>query len=414
MAASSLEALVVSATDRFDERYGQQPRWIVAAPGRVNIIGEHVDYNDGFVLPMAIERYCVIAAGMTNDEARMTNAEERSNSSFDIRHSSLAATVFSVAADDEVAISLTDPQHHPVPGHWSNYVAGVIAGCVERGMRPAGFQAVIESSVPYGGGLSSSASLEVATATLMEAITGTTLGLVEKALLCQKAEHEYAGVPCGIMDQFASVMGQEGHLMLLDCRSQELEQVPFTDPSVTVLIINTNVKHELSGGEYAERRGKCESAARKLGVRSLRDATLAQLESRREQLEPTEYHRARHAISEIERTGQAAAALKAGDWPRVGRLMYASHDSLRDDYEVSCAELDLLVNLARELGPARGVIGSRMTGGGFGGCTVTLVETAKVDNVAQHLAQSYRAETGIEPSVLTSRPARGAHVVQSP
>jgi galactokinase len=308
---------------------------------------------------------------------------------------------------------LAAPRRHATAGHWSNYVAGVIAGFVERGMRPAGFQSVIESSVPYGGGLSSSASLEVATATLMEAMTGATLGLVEKALLCQKAEHEYAGVPCGIMDQFASVMGREGHLMLLDCRSQELEQVPFTDPGVTVLIINTNVKHELSGGEYAERRGRCESAARKLGVQSLRDATLAQLEFERQHLEPIEYRRARHAISEIERTAEAAAALKAGDWARVGRLMYASHDSLRDDYEVSCAELDLLVDLARDLVSARGVIGSRMTGGGFGGCTVSLVETAKVDNVAQHLAESYRAETGIEPSVLTSRPARGAHVIKT-
>ena len=260
MPSSQLEALVTSAAARFEQQYHRQPRWIVAAPGRVNIIGEHVDYNDGFVLPMAIERYCVIAGGEIQGDT---------------------AKVFSVAADDEATISLTAPRPHPSPGHWSNYVAGVIAGFVERGMRPTGFQAVVESSVPYGGGLSSSASLEVATATFLEAMTGTTLGLVAKALLCQKAEHEYAGVPCGIMDQFASVMGQEGHLMLLDCRSQQIEQIPLTDPAITVLIINTNVKHELSGGEYAERRGQCESAARRLGVASLRDATLAQLESQR-------------------------------------------------------------------------------------------------------------------------------------
>jgi galactokinase len=300
-----------------------------------------------------------------------------------------------------------------MPGHWSNYVAGVIAGFVDRGIRPSGFQAVIESSVPYGGGLSSSAALEVATATLLEVITGTGLPPVEKALLCQKAEHEFAGVPCGIMDQFASVMGQEGYLMLLDCRSQQMEQIPLTDPAITVLIVNTNVKHELTGGAYAERRRQCETAARKLGVQSLREAGLAQLESQREHLEPVEFRRARHAISEIERTVQAAKAIKAADWPHVGRLMYASHDSLRDDYEVSCAELDLLVNLARELGTKCGVIGSRMTGGGFGGCTVSLVETDKVDQVAQHIAQSYRAQTSIEPTVLTSRPARGAHAVQS-
>jgi galactokinase len=291
-------------------------------------------------------------------------------------------------------------------------VAGALAGCIERGLRPAGFQAVIESSVPVGGGLSSSAALEVATATLVEAMTGATLEPVEKALLCQKAEHEFAGVPCGIMDQFASVLCRADHLMLLDCRSRHIEHIPLQDAAITVLIINTNVKHELSGGEYAERRGQCESAARKLGVTTLRDARFPQLQARREHLEPVEFKRARHAISEMGRTVAAAAAVKGGNWPDVGKLMYASHDSLKEDYEVSCSELDLLVELARELGPAGGVIGSRMTGGGFGGCTVSLVETARVEAIAKQLATGYRAKTGIDPTVLTSRPARGAHVIQ--
>ena len=279
-------------------------------------------------------------------------------------------------------------------------------------MRPTEFAAIVESNVPFGGGLSSSASLEVATATLMEAMTGHMLDPIDKALLCQQAEHEYAGVPCGIMDQFASVLSQADHLMLLDCRSREIEQIPFADPLLTVLIINSNVKHELAGGEYAERRGQCESAAGKLGVRSLRDATLEQLDLHRERLGLHEFRCARHAISEIERTAAAAAAVKAGDWSHVGWLMDASHDSLRDDFEVSCRELDLLVDLARELGAAGGVFGSRMTGGGFGGCTVTLVETARAVAIAQHIAQAYRAATAIEPTILTSRPARGAHVVQ--
>jgi galactokinase len=390
MAPDSLERLVASASKSFEHRFRAAPRWIVAAPGRVNLIGEHIDYNDGFVLPMAIDRYCVIAA-----------AEE----------SSSAARIFSVAADEEATISLTAPHRRERSGHWSNYVAGVIAGCQQRNMRPAGFAAVIESSVPVGGGLSSSASLEVAAATLLESMTGVTLQPVEKALLCQQAEHEYAGVPCGIMDQFASVMCRADHLMLLDCRSQTLEHIPFRNPDITVLIVNTNVKHELSGGEYAERRGQCESAARKLGVASLRDATREQLEARQNQLQPTEFRRARHAIGEIERTSAAAAALEAGDWPEMGRLMYASHDSLRDDYQVSCPELDLLVDLARNIGSKGGVIGSRMTGGGFGGCTVSLVETSKVRAVAEQLASTYQAKTGIEPSVLTSRPARGAHAI---
>ena len=374
MSYTMLPQLVESASNRLRQWCGQHPKWIVAAPGRVNLIGEHIDYNDGFVLPMAIDHYCVIAA--TTSEAE-------------------SAKTFSVAADEEATIPLADPVRHPAHGHWSNYVAGVIAGCSAHKLRPGGFQAVIESSVPVGGGLSSSAAIEVATATLVEAMAGTALDPVEKALLCQKAEHEYAGVPCGIMDQFASVMCRTDHLMLLDCRSQRVEHIPLSDPNVTVLIINTNVKHALSGGEYAERRGQCESAARKLDVQSLRDTTSEQLEVHRDKLSDVEYRRARHAVSEIARTIEAAAAVKAGMWPLVGRLMYASHASLRDDYKVSCQELDLLVEMASTIGPAGGVIGSRMTGGGFGGCTVSLAETAKVNCVADELAESYREKLGL-------------------
>jgi galactokinase len=387
-----LESLVARTSHHFQEQYGELPRWVVAAPGRVNLIGEHVDYNDGFVLPMAIDRYTVIAAGPA--------AGER-------------ATLTSDLATDVAAISLGAPTKHSAGGHWSNYVAGVIAGCLSRGMRPGGFRAVIGSDVPLGGGLSSSAALEVATATLMETMTGATLEPVAKALLCQQAEHEFAGVPCGIMDQFASTLCQADHLMLLDCRSRQVELIPFTDDALTVLIINTNVKHELSGGEYAERRGQCESAAQKLGVSSLRDATLEQLEAVRGKLEPVEFRRARHAISEIARTVAAAAAMKTGDLAQVGQFMAASHASLRDDYEVSCRELDLLVELADGVGRAGGVYSSRMTGGGFGGSTVSLVETARVDDVAQAITTAYRRETGVEPTALTSRPSRGAHVVGS-
>jgi galactokinase len=403
---SPLQTLAASAASRFEERFGAKPQWIAAAPGRVNIIGEHVDYNDGFVLPMAIDRYCVIAANVATagSAVAVSNGEPP------------VASVFSVATDEEMQLPLTDtPEASGLAGaragHWPNYVAGVIAGCRDRAMRPPSFEAVIDSNVPIGGGLSSSASIEVATATLLEAITGTTLEPIEKSLLCQKAEHDYAGVPCGIMDQFASVMGREDHLMLLDCRSQQVEHIPLRDPAVTVLIANTNVKHELSGGEYAERRAQCESAARKLGVASLRDAALPQLKVRGRHLDPVEFRRARHIISEIARTVKASAAIKNGDWSEVGALMYASHDSLRDDFEVSCRELDLLVDIAREIGPQGGIIGSRMTGGGFGGCTVTLVETEKVTAVTAQLLERYRAATNIDASALTSRPARGAHIV---
>jgi galactokinase len=392
MTTGALDQLVASASDRFLERYQRQPHWIVAAPGRVNLIGEHIDYNDGFVLPMAIERYCVIAAAAASGES---------------------AKIFSVAADEEATVPLASAKRNPMPGHWSNYSAGVIALCGNRNMRPGGFEAVVDSSVPFGGGLSSSAAIEVATATLIEVITGTSLDPVAKALLCQKAEHDYAGVPCGIMDMFASTMGRADHLMLLDCRSRQIEHIPLVDPSVSVLIVNTNVKHELSDGEYAQRRGQCESAARKLDVSSLRDVSIEQLGANHKKLDATELRRARHAVTEIARTVDAAAAVKAGDWPRVGYLMYASHESLRDDYEVSCEELDLLVELARKIGPAGGVIGSRMTGGGFGGCTVSLVGTANVGAVAEKLAQAYRAKTSINPSIIVSRPARGAHIVKS-
>jgi galactokinase len=388
--SQSLEALCKRASVLFGEYCGGQPRWIVAAPGRVNLIGEHVDYNDGFVLPMAIDRYCVIAAAdYGRDVARLWNVDTK----------------------DGTAIPIASLRPGPEKPHWSNYLVGVITEFFERNVRPPGFRGVILSNVPLGGGLSSSASLEVATATLLEAMSGTTLELREKALLCQKAEHDFAGVPCGIMDQFTSVMGRADHLMLLDCRSQTVDHVPFLDPALTVLIVNTNVKHELAGGEYADRRAQCESAARKLGVASLRDAGFPQLHVRRRHLSSVEYLRAKHAITEIARTVKAAAAVKAGEWAEVGRLMYASHDSLRDDYDVSCRELDLLVDLAREIGPDGGVLGSRMTGGGFGGCTVSLVETAKVKVVNGELLDRYRDATGIEASALTSRPARGAHVV---
>ena len=386
-----LDELVAKTSRRFEQRFGEPPRWLVAAPGRVNLIGEHIDYNDGFVLPMAIDRYTVIAAGPAPGE-----------------HATLASDL----AEDEATISLAAPKKHATRGHWSNYVAGVIAGCLSRGMRPGGFRAVIGSDVPLGGGLSSSAALEVATATLTEAMAGVTLDPVAKALLCQKAEHEFAGVPCGIMDQFASTLCQADHLMLLDCRSRQVELIPFKDAALTVLIINTNVKHELSGGEYAERRGQCEAAAQKLGVSSLRDATLEQLEAVRDKLAPVEFRRARHAISEIARTAAAAAAMKAGDLAQVGLHMAESHASLRDDYEVSCCELDLLVELADSIGRAGGVYGSRMTGGGFGGCTVSLVETGSVDGIGQKIAAAYERETGIPPTILTSRPSRGAHVVK--
>jgi galactokinase len=284
----------------------------------------------------------------------------------------------------------------------------VVAGFVARGVKVPGFDAMIHSTVPLGGGLSSSAALEVGMATLLEAITGKTIDPVDKALLCQQAEHQYAGVPCGIMDQFISVMGRKDHLLLLDCRSRKTELVPMSDPSVALLVTNTNVKHELTGGEYAQRRAQCEAAAKTLGIASLRDATAAALEQAKTRMDPVVFRRARHVIGEIERTPRAAQAIRVSDWTRAGQLMYASHDSLRDDYEVSCAELDAVVEIARGIGPKGGVFGCRMTGGGFGGCTVALVKTDAVDAITKKIGGDYKRKTGIAATIFESRPAAGA------
>jgi galactokinase len=387
----SLQGLAGQTEAEFARAFGRGPEWIAAAPGRVNIIGEHTDYNDGFVFPMAIERYTVIAAA-PNNQPRIT--------------------LRSAAGQGVAVIGLGKPPEPGPRGAWSNYPAGVIAGFLARGIVPAGFDALINSSVPLGGGLSSSASLEVATATLLEAVTRRELEPVEKALLCQKAEHDYAGMPCGIMDQFISVLGRKDHVLLLDCRSRQTELVPFTDRSMAILITNTNVKHELTGSEYPTRRRQCESAARALGVPSLRDASPELLERNRGKLEEVVYRRARHVIGEIARTPLAAAAFRRSDWTRAGEAMYSSHASLRDDYEVSCSELDAVVDIARSIGPSGGVFGCRMTGGGFGGCAVALVKTDAVDSVMKTLEAGYKAKTGITPTMFVSRPGQGATVLK--
>lgn len=387
-----LQKLAADTANLFAKSFGRPARWIVAAPGRVNVIGEHTDYNDGFVLPTAIERYAVMAADKAADGKKI----------IEIRDASGAETAF---VDTSAPVKTGAPK-------WSNYPRGVIAGMMERGLNPGGLDIFLNSTVPLGSGLSSSASLEVCTATLIEAITGRTLVPVDKALLCQKAEHEFAGVPCGIMDQFISVMGRQNNLLLLDCRSRETQLVPMNDPAVSLLIANTNVKHELANGEYAQRRAQCEAAAQLLGVQSLRDATPDALANAKEKMEDVVFRRARHVIGEIERTVHAAEAVRASNWPAVGQLMYASHGSLRDDYEVSCKELDTIVEIAGALGVKGGVFGCRMTGGGFGGCAVALVKTELIDSISGKIGAEYKKKTGIEATIFTTRPAAGATVLK--
>jgi galactokinase len=279
-------------------------------------------------------------------------------------------------------------------------------------LNPGGLDVLLHSTVPLGSGLSSSASLEVCTATLIEAATGRTIVPVEKALLCQKAEHEFAGVPCGIMDQFISVMGRQNNLLLLDCRSRETQLVPMNDPAVSLLVVNSNVKHELANGEYAQRRAQCDAAVKILGVPSLRDATPEMLEATKGKMDDVVFRRARHVIGEIERTLHAAEGIRASNWPTVGQLMYASHRSLRDDYEVSCKELDAIVEIAEEIGAKGGIFGCRMTGGGFGGCAIALVQTELVEAITKKLALDYKKKTGIEATIFVTRPAAGATIVK--
>ena len=414
--ATSLDEQVAAAKVRFEETFGTPSRWIAAAPGRVNLIGEHTDYNDGFVFPLAIERYVVIAAaeGEEGSGFRVQGSAVETDNSRDATHRRRPAHNANIRVHStllgqtaEFSLDRLEPQRRD----WTSYVRGVFAGCIERGMAPGPLDLLVDSQVPLGGGLSSSAALEVATATLLEAVTGQTLDPVDKARLCQRAEHEYAGMPCGIMDQFSSALGAAGQMLLIDCRSETAALMPLDDQSVAVLVINSNVKHELTGSEYADRRAQCEAAAKILGVAALRDVTSQRLAAEQAKLSPILFRRARHVVGEIERTLDAAVALRRGDWRRVGSLMYDSHASLRDDYEVSCPELDALVEAAQGIGDAGGVIGSRMTGGGFGGCTVSLVRTGREAEIAAHIGAAYRERTGISATAFVTKPARGAHVV---
>jgi galactokinase len=362
-----------------------------AAPGRVNLIGEHIDYCDGFVLPFAIDRYIVIS-GCANgsSQARITD------------------NTFT----ELVTLDLSQPQEPGSP-KWSNYLRGVIRGFQDRGHHIPGFDAFILSSVPGGAGLSSSAALECATATFLEGLLDTRLDTREKALLCQKAEHDFAHVPCGIMDQFASAFGKANRLVLIDCQSGEPELVPFENPDLTVLISNTMVHHELSDGGYAARRKHTEVGLAKIGKPSWRDVTAADVDANWVELGDPVNRRSRHVVGEIARTIAAAAALAKNDFESLGPLMAASHDSLRDDFEVSCKELDIMVEIARKIGRNGGVIGARMTGGGFGGSTVTLCESRQATEIAATLASEYEKATGITPQIFASRPSQGAHLVKS-
>lgn len=384
----ALSDLASQARSGLQSTFGVEGTFVAAAPGRVNLIGEHIDYCDGFVLPLAIERYIVITA--------------RPNDSGIAR---IAATGI-----DSVEIDLSGPQEIQGP-RWSNYLRGVIQGFMDLNYSIPGFDAFIVSSVPLGAGLSSSAALECCFATLLEGLVDTVLPTVDKALLAQKAEHDFAGVPCGIMDQFASTFGKEDQLILIDCRSCEPELVPFSDPTLSIIVANTNVSHDLSDGGYEARRTDTEDGLSLIGKTSWRDVAMTDVYARRDEMGDRIFRRSRHVVTEIARTMDAVEAFKSGDFSNIGTLMEGSHRSLRDDFDVSCDELDLMVALAREIGFEGGVLGARMTGGGFGGSTVTLCRTSDAEAIAKQMHQRYEAETGIAPLLFATRPGIGARML---
>ena len=380
-----------SVVQRFYRDDAVPPSHAVAAPGRVNLIGEHTDYNGGRVLPMAIERWTLIAARPRDDQRVRVRTTE-------------------AAAHNEATIDLTKPIEPGEPA-WANYVRGVIAGWQEQHALADGFDAVIDSCVPIGGGLSSSASLTVACATLLESLTGKPYqDPLDKALLAQRAENHFAGVPCGLMDPLASAAAQLGHGMLIDFSDTSIRHIALPK-QLAVIITHCNKPHALVGGEYAARRTQCESAAAKLGVNTLSQADTSLLRAKAQLLLPVERQRAMHVIEENERVLRFAEALKNHDWPTIGSCMYDSHASMRDLFEITTPELDTLVDLAAAIGPGGGVIGSRMTGGGFGGCTVTLAFAKQANEVCEKLAADYEDATGLATQPFVTNAAEGARTL---
>jgi galactokinase len=360
------------------------------APGRVNLIGEHTDYNEGFVMPAAINFSTWVS---------LSQLEQRT------------LEIYAENFDEQVQFDLDDPDPKP-RSHWSDYVIGVAVQFERAGYRMRGATLKIRGDVPLGAGLSSSASLEVATALALAANSGLDIDREDLARLCQQAENEFVGARVGIMDQFVSCLGQANKAVLLDCRSLEYRLLPLPEDAQLV-ICNTMVKHELASSAYNERRAQCEEGVKRLAARlphvtALRDVTLEQLEKYAADLPDLIYRRCRHIVTENGRVLAAAEALEQRDLNRFGNWMNESHQSLRDDFEVSCAELDLMVELAQRV---NGVYGARMTGGGFGGCTVNLVASDSVAEFKTRVAAGYEAATGLNPEIYICSAANGAEEV---
>lgn len=356
----------------FAEKFGGDAT-LYASAGRINLIGEHTDYNGGFVFPGAIDKV-LMAAIRPNDTDRVN--------------------LFSIDIDEAVSFGLEEAD--APTQQWARYIFGVAREIIKRGRTVKGFDAVFAGNVPLGAGLSSSAALESCFAfALNDLFNGGAIEKYELARIGQSTEHNYCGVNCGIMDQFASVFGRKGNLMRLDCRSGEFEYFPFNPEGYQLVLVDSRVKHELADSPYNKRRQSCERVAARLGVDTLRDADMAMLDAARADISDEDYRRARYVIGEKQRVLDVCDALNAGDYETVGERMYETHRGLRDDYEVSCEELDFLNDLARRCG----VTGSRIMGGGFGGCTINLVRKELRDTFVDTAVGEFAARYGHAPQI---------------
>jgi galactokinase len=364
-----------------------EPAVRCAAPGRVNLIGEHTDYSGGFVMPVAIDFRTIATIRPRSDRRILLYSENMG----------------------EQAWYAAEPLPTKARQHWSDYPMGVAWSLAQQGVRVGGFELSLAGDVPLGAGLSSSASIEVATALALLQLAGVALPLATIALACQRAENEFVGARSGIMDQFIACAGQQDHALLLDCRSLEYRLLPIPT-HVRLIICNSMVKHEHAGGQYNRRREEVEEGTRILHhrwptIKALRDATEAQLLDCRQEMPDNIFRRCRHIITENKRVEEAASALERGDLAGFGALMAEAHRSIRDDFEVSCSELDTLVAIASGI---PGCYGARMTGGGFGGCTVNLVEEGQAEQFREAIQAGYRAATGIDADIYLSRASAGA------
>ncbi|MDN3698923.1 galactokinase [Vibrio cortegadensis] len=381
--------LIKNVKDSFKSIFEYSPTHVVQAPGRVNLIGEHTDYNDGFVLPCAINYQTVVAAAKRDDNKVRVISVDYGNEidEFDLTQ----------------AITFQDGKM------WANYIRGVVKCLLERGFELGGADISVSGNVPQGAGLSSSAALEVVIGQTFKELYRLDISQAEIALNGQQAENEFVGCNCGIMDQMISAEGNENHAMLLDCRSLETTAVSMPE-DMAVVIINSNKKRGLVDSEYNTRREQCEEAARLFGVSALRDVTIEQFNSKVSELDETVAKRARHVITENDRTEEAAVALRTHDMKRMGELMAESHASMRDDFEITVKEIDTLVDMVKEVIGKHG--GVRMTGGGFGGCIVALVPPRFVGEIKATVEAKYEAMTGLNASIYVCQAKDGAGVVE--